>query len=210
MLYSTKVKLDLITDQSVLEFFESQVRGGVATIFHRYAEANNQYLPNFDPTKPKSYIVDLDANNLYGWAMSQKLPTGNFEWLSRIELDEKYNLLTQSLKDYQVNTNKGIVYEVDLDYPKELHDYHNDYPFLPETININNNPKLIPNLNNKQYYILNEINLVQAIMHGLKLTKIHRAIRFDQSNWLQSYINKNTELRKRATNDFEKDFFQAD
>ena len=97
MLYFTEVSLGLISSQEILEFFESQVRGGVSTIFHRYAEANNQYLPNFDPSKPKSYITYLDANNLYGWAMSQKLPTGNFKWLNQSEINEKFNILTQHL-----------------------------------------------------------------------------------------------------------------
>ena len=67
MLYSTKIKLELITDQSILEFFESQVRGGVSTVFHRYAEFNNPYLPDFNPSNPKSYISYIDACNLYGW-----------------------------------------------------------------------------------------------------------------------------------------------
>ena len=97
---------------------------------------------------------------------------------------------------------------MDIEYPQYLHDYHNDYPLLPEVIEVNGISKLIPNLRNKKYYILNESNLVQAIQLGLKLTQIHRAISFDQSNWLQQYIQKNTNLRKNASNDFEKDFFK--
>ena len=81
MLKMTKVNLELISDNSVLEFFEQQMRGGVSTVFHRYAEANNKYLPNYDPKKESSYISYLDANNLYGWAMSKPLPTGNFKFM---------------------------------------------------------------------------------------------------------------------------------
>ena len=208
MLYSTKIELDLITDQSVLEFFESQVRGGTSTIFHRYAQANNQYLPNFESTKRKSFINHIDATNLYGWAMSQKLPTGNFKFLNTEQIQDRFNILTEDIEKYQLNCNTGVVYEVSIEYPNTLHDYHNDYPLLPEILQVNGIPKLIPNLGNKQFYILNEANLIQAIKLGLKLTKIHRAISFDQSNWLQAYINKNTNLRKNACNDFEKDFFK--
>ena len=208
MLYSTRVKLDLLTEQDKLEFFESQVRGGISTVFHRHAEANNQYLSNFDESKPKSFIAYLDANNLYGWAMSQKLPTGNFKWLNEDQLELKYKQLTIDPSSYNLDSNTGIVYEVDIEYPLALHDIHSDYPFLAEKMKVEKTAKLIPNLYNKSFYILNERNLVQAIQHGLKLTRIHRAISYDQSNWLQAYINKNTELRKKSTNDFEKDFFK--
>ena len=86
MLKFTKIKLDYITDQNVLEFFEKQIRGGLCTAMHRYAEANNPYLPNHNKALPNTYLSYVDANNLYGYAMSQKLPTGNFKWLNKQEI----------------------------------------------------------------------------------------------------------------------------
>ena len=140
--------------------------------------------------------------------MSQKLPTGNFNWLTQEQIQNKFKILTEDIQNYELNTPTGITYEVDIDYPQILHNYHNDYSLLPEILQVSKTPRLIPNLYNKKYYILNEANLVQAIKLGLKLKQVHRGISFNQSNWLESYIIKNTSLRKQATNDFEKDFFK--
>ena len=103
---------------------------------------------------------------------------------------------------------KGYLLEVDLEYPTHLHDLHNDYPLAPEPKRVNNTPKLIPNLNDKSKYVLLYRNLKQCLKLGLKLTKIHHAIEFDQSPWLKDYIDLNTNMRKKASNDFEKDFFK--
>ena len=83
-----KVSLELISDNSVLEFFESQLKGGLSSVFHRYAEANNKYLDSYDSTKPSSYITYLDANNLFGFAMCKPLPTGNFKFLEASTLTQ--------------------------------------------------------------------------------------------------------------------------
>ncbi|CAF2101616.1 unnamed protein product, partial [Rotaria magnacalcarata] len=97
---------------------EKGIRGGISTITHRYAKANNPYIPNdYDENKPNSYISYLDANNLYGWAMSQSLPTGNFKW-SRKDIN--------AILETTNNSKKGYILEVDLEYPKELHALHND------------------------------------------------------------------------------------
>ena len=93
MLKKTKVSLELISDNSVLEFFESQLRGGISSVFHRYAEANNKYLDSYDSTKPSSYITYLDSNNLYGFAMSKPLPTGNFKFLEAPQVLEIFTAL---------------------------------------------------------------------------------------------------------------------
>ena len=142
MLKKTRVELKLISDHEVLEFFESQMRGGVSTVFHRHAEANNKYLDSYDSEKPSSYIAYLDANNLYGWAMSKALPIGNFKFLKGKEKEEIFRELERG---YRPLENIGRVFEVDLEYPRELHDSHDDYPFLPERLN----DKLIPNLLDK-------------------------------------------------------------
>ena len=103
---------------------------------------------------------------------------------------------------------KIIFLEVDVRYPKRLHNLHSDLPFLPETMEINKCKKLICNLSNKKKYVIRVNSLKQALNHGLKLKKIHRVIEFNQKEWLKPYIDMNTELRKAAKNDFEKDLFE--
>ncbi|GFY78920.1 uncharacterized protein TNIN_96261 [Trichonephila inaurata madagascariensis] len=107
-------------------FIEKGIRGGVAMISHRYAKANNVYLSTYDSTLPSSYIIYLDANNLYGWAMSQHLPTHDFSWT-----DEDVNFM-----DVPNDSDIGYIFEVDLEYPDELHDLHNCYPLAPEKIEV--------------------------------------------------------------------------
>ena len=124
----TGVKLDLISDVDMQNFIEKGMREGISTITHRYAVANNKHMKNYDPEVESSYISHLDADNLYGWAMSQKLPTGNFRW---IPYPDAINL-----DSYDENSAKGLILEVDLEYPKELHDLHNDYPLAPEKIEV--------------------------------------------------------------------------
>ena len=156
----------------------------------------------YDPSKPSKYLTYLDANNLYGAAMSMKLPTHGFEWMNDIEL--------RTWRKYP------CILEVDLKYPKELHDLHNDYPLAPERIMMCKNKveKLIPNLKKKyiihykKKYIIHYKNLEQYLDLGLELICIHRGIKFEESEWLKPYIDINTKLRAKANNKFEKDFFK--
>ena len=191
MLKKTAVKLELLTDPDMLMMFEKGERGGVSMISNRYSKANNKYMKSFDESKPSSYIMYLDANNLYGWAMSEKMPYKDFKWVDNIPLEEM--LLDEDL---------GYLLEVDLEYPDELHDLHNDYPLAPESMKINKVNKLTPNLNNKTNYVLHHRSLKQYLSLGMKLTKIHRVIQFKQSKWLAPYIALNTDLRTKAKNNF--------
>ena len=102
----------------------------------------------------------------------------------------------------------GCILEADLEYSDELHDVHNDYPLAPESIEVNKVHKLIPNLNNKTKYVVHYKNLQLYENLGLKITKVHRGIKFNESSWLSKYIDKNTQLRTKTTNEFEKDFFK--
>ena len=222
MLKMTDIKLELMTDVDMFQFIEKGLRGGISYIANRYGKANNKYMKDYKKDKPSKYIMYLDANNLYGWAMSQYLPTGGFKWLKQNKID---NL---DLKKYDKENKKGIILEVDLEYPEKLHDLHNDYPLAPEKVKVTDNMlsnyckkiadkynistglvyKLIPTLSKKEKYVLHYRNLQLYIDLGLKLTKIHRVLEFDQSPWLKQYIDYNTEKRKNAINDFEKDFFK--
>ena len=222
MLKMTKINLDLISDIEMQLFIEKGMRGGISYIAHRYAKANNKYMrkENYNEKEESSYIMYFDANNLYGWAMSQKLPHGNFRW---IDCPEYINL-----DSYDENSAKGPILEVDLEYPEELHHLHHDYPCAPEKISVQKEMlldycreilerekmsvggvrKLIPTLMKKEKYVLHYRNLQLYLSLGLKLKKINRALEFSQSNWLEKYISFNTKMRSQAKNSFEKDFFK--
>ena len=152
---------------------------------------------------PSKFIMYLDANNLYGWAMSQYLPTGGFRWLTEKEINKL------DLHQYKDNSKKGLILEVDLEYPKELHDKHNDYPLAPEKLEVKDTMlsdyckqikdkynisvggvnKLVPNLMDKKNYVVHYRNLKLYLDLGLKVKKVHRALEFNQSPWLKQYID---------------------
>ena len=113
-LNKTKVKLVLITGYDMILMIEKGIRGGICQATHRYAKANNKYMKNYDKNIESSYIEYLDANNLYGWAMSQKLPVNDFKWVKQEELS-KFN--EDFIKNYDENGNIGYFCEVDIDYP---------------------------------------------------------------------------------------------
>ena len=160
-------------------------------------------MKNYDKNEESSYIQYLDANNLYGWAMSQKLPLNGFKWL-----EDTSGINEESIKKYDENNDKGYILEVDVKYPKKLHDLHSDLLFLPKRMKIDKCKKLVCNLRNKKKYVVHIKSLKKALNHGLKLKKFHRIIKFNQKAWLKPYIDTNTELRKLAKNDFEKDLFK--
>ena len=138
--------------------------------------------------KNLSYIQYLDANNLYGWAMSQKLPVNNFKWVKdTLRIHEEF------IKNYNDNGKKGYILEEDIKYPKKLHDSHNALPFLPRRMKIDKCKKLVCNLHNKKY-VVHTKSLKQALNHKLKLKRVHRIIKFNQKAWLKPYIDMNTEL----------------
>ena len=127
MLSKTKIKLELITDPDMYIFLEKGTRGGVFYISHRYSKANNKYLKSNSPKQESKHIVYSDANNLYGYVMSKFLPTSGFEWIDPTEFD---------LNKYSINISKECVLEVDLEYPKDLWELHNDYPLPRDKMEI--------------------------------------------------------------------------
>ena len=222
MLKMTDIQLELMTDIDMFQFIAKGMRGGISYIANRYGKANNKYMREYDEKAPSKYIMYLDANNLYGWAMSQYLPTGGFKWMTEKQIN-KINLA-----QYNEDSNKGLILEVDLEYPKELHNLHNDYPLGPEKVKVTDDMlsgyckniqkkfnistglvhKLIPTLCDKEKYVLHYRNLQLYLDLGLKVKKVHRVLEFNQSPWLKQYINFNTQKRTQAKNSFEKDFFK--
>ena len=144
------VKLELLTDPDKLLLFEKGIRGGVSMIPNRFGQANNKYMgEKFDSSQPSKFITYLDANNLYGWAMMKPLPVGDFKWMGESELE--------NWEDFP------CILEVDLEYPWDLHDLHNDYPLAPERLKIGNGvDKLVPNLGDKNnmFSILKILNYI--------------------------------------------------
>ena len=173
-LKTTKQELQLLDDYDMLMMFERGIRGGITHISKRYAEASNRYMKTYDPQKPSSYIQYLDANNLYGWAMSQSLPTHGFEWVENITKRQVLNII-------EGNSAKSYIFDVDLEYPKHLWKKHNDYPLAPELIKVNAVEKLICHFKPRNNYVLHYKNLKQYLNMGLKLKAVNRAISFEQS-----------------------------
>ena len=132
-LKKTNVKLELLTDYDICHSI------------YRYAKANNKYMENYDEHKESSYIQYLDAINLYGWAMPQKLPKNNFKWV-----EDTSRINEEFIKNYNENSNKGYILEGDVKYLKKLHDLHSDLPFLPRSMKIDKCKKLVCNLQNKK------------------------------------------------------------
>ncbi|XP_075232208.1 uncharacterized protein LOC142330648 [Lycorma delicatula] len=207
MLYKTRVSLELITDYDIYLFLERGIRGGISVCVKKYAKANNPYIPEeYDNKLPHTYLAYLDANNLYGWAMSQHLPKQSFRWVEK----EIQQSIADSILSFKDDGIIGFIFEVDVEYPEFLHNTHSDLPFLPinEVPPFSSHTKLVTTLKTKNNYICHYVNLKQAIRNGLRVTKVHKILQFIQSPWLKSYINLNTINRQSATNDFEKDLFK--
>ena len=142
----------------------------------------NPYMDSeYDKNKPTKYLQYLDANNLYGWAMSQPLPTGEFRW---VELRKDWNPKT-TVEELVAKKDYGYLLEVDVRYPRKLHDCHNDLPFMCTKMKINGVEKLVSNLYYKHKYVMHAKALAQVLEHGLVIEKIHRVIEFKQSAWMR-------------------------
>ena len=154
---------------------EKGVRGGIFHPINRYAKANNKYMKNHNKNIEFSYLIYPDANNLYVWAMFQKLPVHDFKWEKDVS---KFN--EEFIKHYQEDINKGYILEVDVEYPKDLNNLYSDLPFSSERMKIKNYNKLVWNFYDKKEYVAHIRNLKRAPNHGLILKQVHRVIHFNQ------------------------------
>ena len=182
MLKMTNIKLELMTDIDMFQFIEKGMRGGVSYIANRYGNANNKYMKEYDEKAPSKYIMYLDANNLYGWAMSQYLPTGNFKSMTDKEISKI------DLGKYKADCKKGLIPEVDLEYPQELHDICT-MNFLCALKRL----RCRTICSQSTARMLHYRNLQLYLDLGLKIKKVHRVLKFNQSPWLKQYIDFNTE-----------------
>ena len=183
----TGVKLELLTD--MLLMVEKGISGGICHAIYSYVKANNNYMKDYDKNIKSSCLMYLDANNLYGWGMSQTLHVNGFKWKKNtIKFNEEF------MKNYDKDSNKGYIVEVDVEYHKNLYNLLSDLPFLPERMKVNKCDKLVCNLYDKKNYVVHIRALKQALNRGLILKKVHRVIEFNQEAWLKPYIDMNTKL----------------
>lgn len=218
-------KIELLSDINMDLDFRSILRGGVSVISHRFAQANNKYMTNYNPKKESSFIIPTDCVNLYGFCMAQKLPYADYHYEENLDLDYWMDVIKNSNETDSI----GYVLFVDLDYPDNLHELHNDYPLCAENLDVNkfekssyqkgliekfnikplnNNRKLCPNLCNKKNYGCYINNLKYYLEKGLVLKEVHKVISFKQDYIMKSYIDFNTSKRAAATNDVSKNLFK--
>ncbi|XP_053208508.1 uncharacterized protein LOC128392507 [Panonychus citri] len=224
----TKIKLELITDNDMLLMVEKGIRGGLTQVSKRHVIANNTSCPNYDSTKEPTSLAYFDVNNLYGYSMCQELPVGEFSW---VPAGQFINVIYKILDIDDSDLSSGFILEVDLEYPDNLHDKHNDYPLAPYKQSISDEllspyqkaiaerlaaignkstkvPKLVTTFLKREKYVVHGKTLYFYLKEGMKLKKIHRIIRFKQAPWLKPYVEFCTEQRKQSSTNFEKDFWK--
>ena len=175
-----KVKLELLTDEYMLLMFEEEICGGICQTVHCYETVNNKYMKNYNKNVISTFLQYLDANNLYGWAMSKKLSIGKFRWAKKLSIHTE-----QAIKMYDENSDYGAILEVDVEYPPMARIKHKDLHYLPERRKINGVKKLVTTADDKERYVIHIAALKQALNHGLKLKKVYRVITFKQKAWLK-------------------------
>ena len=153
-LRETGQELQLLHDYYMLMMFETGIRGGISHISKRYAEANNKYMKDYNPDEGSTYIQYLDANNLYGWAMSQSPSTHGFKWMKNLTKETVIDILEKANHSMSNLGRKGYIFEVDLEYPHKLWETHNDYPLAPEKIIVNGVEKLICHFKPRKNYVV--------------------------------------------------------
>src|SRR5436305_5088293 len=234
MLKMTGVKIELFTEMAMHDFVEKAKRGGISMACKRYFKANNPKMGKaFNPSKPTSWISYVDANNLYGWAMSQFLPIGNYQWeasreylLKNPAMQKKYlEKILRTKPDAQC----GYFLNIKTHFPLKTHDYLSDLPPAVENVTVEKNwlspyntelvnnlnggrfsktEKLVPHLGPRKDYVIHYLELQYYVKLGMVVDEVSEILSFDQNNWLAPYIAFNTEKRQGAKNAFEKDFFK--
>ena len=192
----------MLSDIDMLLMVEKGIRLGIRHVIHRYAKANNKYIKEYDKSKEMSYRKYCDVNNLYCWAMLEKLQEDAFEWVEHIPgFNEEF------IKIYNDESDKGYFLEVIIQYPEKLQDLHKYLPFLPERMKTEKIQKLVANLYDKNKCYSHK-KIKTSTNSCLVLKKVHRVIKFNQKAWLKQYVDMKTNLRKKAKNNFDKDFFK--
>ena len=223
-LLHTEVKLEIPTDPDIHIFIDKGIRGGISFVGNPHAKAHNKYITKTNKSDEKDYIMFFDVNNQYGAAMSEYLPTDGFKWdlsFNNMSVHEQTEFIL-GLKD---DDPTGYIFSCDIEYPHNLHDLHDEFPMCPENLSIKDewlspyqmemkknfqikgvSKKLCLTLFDKKDYILHYRNLKYCLTKGLKIKRVNKVLKFNQSPWLRSYIELNTKLRQEAESKFEESF----
>ena len=223
-LLHTEAKLEIPTDPDIHIFIDKGIRGGISFVGNPHAKAFNKYITKTNESNEEDYIMFFDVNNQYGAAMSEYLPTDGFEWdlsFNNMSVEEQTEFIL-ALKD---DSPTGYIFQCDLEYPHNLHDLHDKFPMCPENLTIKDewlstyqmemkksfqikgvSKKLCLTLFDKKDYILHYRNLKFCLSKGLKIKRVNKVLKFNQSPWLRSYIKLNTKLRQEADSKFEESF----
>ena len=199
MLKVTNVEIELLTDPDMYLFFEESKRGGVSSAMKRHIKANNKYLKDYDPEKPNVFIEYLDKNALYMSILAGPLLFSGFRWLMEEEISEMMEDHTKI---------RSCTLKVDLEYPKELHDLHNELSSGRGVLQGDGVTKLIPNLYDNEKYVVHHEPLRCYLRNGMVLKKIHGGFSYEELDFMKKFIDINAEARKVAKDDFEKDFYE--
>jgi len=222
----TGARVDLLDSVDKYNFVEGGIRGGMTFINQHHVEANNARIPeSFNPVEPEVDLLYVDANNLYGNALSQKLPEKDFKWM-----EEK--MTAKQIMDFDYEGEIGHIFEVDLVYPRELQDRTTDLPFAPEKMIIperclsdnmreqwkrlngdtkkayRGSQKLLLTHWDKYNYVIHGKLLQYYLQQGMELIQIHRTLQFTQSSFFEPYITYNSRKRQSATSEFEKEYYK--
>jgi len=218
LLLHTNVKLEILPSTDMYFFIKRGIRGGVASIMHRFVDDINipEMGKEFQPDKARKEIASFDCTNLYGLALCKSLPLRGYRWLSAGEIN------AFEIESVSAKSETGYILSVDLEYPDRLHDEHDMLPLCPEKVTIppaewsnfnllrgadfgefKSTEKLIPHLKGRNDYVIHGVHLKFCLKQGLVLKKIRRVLAFKQSCWLAPFVNFVTELRKNASSEFE-------
>ena len=219
----TDIKLEIPTDPDIHMFIDRGIRGGISFVGNPHAKSSNKYI-NPGNDKEEDYIMFFDVNNQYGAAMSEYLPTDEFQWdtsFDNMSIEDQ----TKKILNLKEDDDIGYIFSCDLSYPDNLHDYHNEFPMCPTKTTIEDewlsnyqkemklkfdikgkSNKLCLTLFDKKEYIVHYRNLKYYLAKGLELQKINKVLKFNQSPWLKPYIELNTRLRQEANSKLEESF----
>ena len=173
----------MLTDENMLLLFEKGIRQGTCNVIQKYARVNNKYVKNYDSSKESKFVGYLDVNNLYGWAMSKNLPIDGFKYENDLSI-----FTLDFIENCNEESETGYLLYVDVEYPKNFRESHEDLPFLPNRMKVNKVNKLLCNEYDKNKNSVHVHALKQALNHGLILKNAHTVISFRQKAWLKPYI----------------------
>ena len=219
----TGATMDLLSDPDQYLFVSRGIRGGLSAVSKRYSRANNRFVPGYDSSRPSVFILDLDANNLYGWAMRNPLPVGGYRWA------KPHELLPDFLTAIPSDAPEGCIVECTLDYPPHLHEQHADYPLAPVKRKVRwadlspfarglcdkhglrhalNSEKLLATFERRERYVLHYRNLQLYVRLGMRLVSVRGALFFRQERVMEPYVYFNWLKRSEAQNEFDVAFYK--